>query len=96
MDGAAAQLLGLVGQGQRQPPVDQATEQQVEVGAVIFDIGFQRRDHPLIVVVRRIVNVLHVGIVQFEDAETGIECIRHILIVDAFIRCTPTRRNNGY
>lgn len=41
MDSAAAQLLGLVRQGQRQPPVDQAAEQQVEVGAVILDVGFQ-------------------------------------------------------
>ena len=41
VDGAAVDLLELVGQGQRQPPVDQAAEQQVEVGAVILDVGFQ-------------------------------------------------------
>lgn len=63
VDGAAAQLLGLVRQGQRQPPVDQAAEQQVEIGAVILDVGFQPREHPLIVVIRRIVDILHVGII---------------------------------
>ena len=72
MYSAAAQLLGLVGQGQRQAPVDQAAEQQVEVGAVILDVGLQPREHPLIVVIRRIVDVLHVGIVQLEDAEADI------------------------
>ena len=76
MDGAAAQLLGLVGQGQRQPPVDQAAEQQVKVGAVILDVGFQSGEHPLIVVIRRIVDVLHVGIVQFKNAEADIEVLR--------------------
>lgn len=76
MDSAAAQLLGLVGQGQRQPPVDQAAEQQVEVGAVILDVGFQTSEHPLIVVVRRIVDVLHIGIVQFENAEADVEVLR--------------------
>ena len=76
VDGAAAQLLGLVRQGQRQPPVDQAAEQQVEVGAVILDVGFQPREHPLIVIIRRIVDVLHVGIVQLEDAETNVEVLR--------------------
>ena len=76
MDGAAVDLLGLVRQGQRQPPVDQAAEQQVEVGAVILDVGFQTSEHPLIVVIRRIVDVLHVGIVQLEDTETDIEVLR--------------------
>ena len=76
VDGAAAQLLGLVRQGQRQPPVNQAAEQQVEVGTVILDVGFQRREHPLIVIIRRIVDVLHVGIVQLENAEADIEVLR--------------------
>lgn len=76
VDGAAVDLLGLVGQGQRQPPVDQAAEQQVEIGAVILDVGFQPREHPLIVVIRRIVDVLHVGIVQLEDAEADVEVLR--------------------
>ena len=73
MDGAAAQLLGLVGQGQRQPPFDQAAEQQVEVGAVILDVGFHPRKHSLIVVTGRVINVLHVGGIQLENAETDVE-----------------------
>ena len=76
MDGAAVDFLGFVRQGQRQPPVDQAAEQQVEVGTVILDVGFQPREHPLIVVVRRIVDVFHVGIVQLENAETDVEVLR--------------------
>lgn len=76
MDGAAVDLLGLVRQGQRQTPVNQAAEQQVEVGAVILDVGFQTCEHPLIVVIRRIVDILHVGIIQLEDAETDVEVLR--------------------
>lgn len=76
VDGTAVDLLGLVGQGQRQTPIDQAAKQQVEVGAVIFDIGFQPREHPLIVVIRRIVDILHVAIVQLENAETDVEVLR--------------------
>ena len=72
VDGAAVDFLGFVRQGQRQTPIDQAAEQQVEVGAVILDVGFQCRDHPLIVVIRRIVDVLHIGIVQLENAEADI------------------------
>ena len=72
VDGAAIDFLGFVRQGQRQTPVDQAAEQQVEVGAVILDVGFQPREHPLIVIIRRIVDVLHIGIVQLEDAEADI------------------------
>ena len=72
VDGAAVDLLGLVGQGQRQPPVNQAAEQQVEVGAVILDVGFQTGKHILIVIIRRIVDVLHVGVVQLENTETDI------------------------
>lgn len=82
VDGAAVDFLRLVGQGQRQAPVDQAAKQQVEVGAVILDVGFQTREHPLIVVVRRIVDVFHVGIVQLENAETGVEILNffHLFI----------------
>lgn len=76
VDSAAVDLLGLVGQGQRQTPVNQAAKQQVEVGAVFLDVGFQPGKHSLIVVVRRIVDVLHVGIVQLEDAETDVEVLR--------------------
>ena len=76
VDGAAAQLLGLVRQGQGQPPVNQATKQQVEVGTVILDVGFQTSEHPLIVVIRRIVDVFHVGVVQLENAETDVEVLR--------------------
>ena len=64
VDGASIDLLGLIRQGQRQPPVDQAAEQQVQVGAVLLDVGFQTGKHSLIVVIRRVVDVLHVGIVQ--------------------------------
>ena len=63
MNGTAVYLLGLVRQGQRQPPGDQTAEQQVKVGAGILDVGLQPREHPLIVVIRCIVDVLHVGIV---------------------------------
>ena len=76
MDGAAVDLLGVVRQGQRQTPVNQTAEQQVKVGAVILDVGFQTREHPLIVVVRRIVDVFHVGIVQPENSETDVEVLR--------------------
>ena len=73
VDGAAAQLLGLVRQGQRQPPIDQAAEQQVEVGAVILDVGFQLMEKVLIVITGRVINVLHVGGIQLEHAETDVE-----------------------
>lgn len=63
VDGAAVNLLRPIRQGQRQAPVDQAAEQQVKVGSVVLDVGFQPRDHILTVIVRRIVNVLHVGVV---------------------------------
>ena len=73
VDGAAAQLLGLVRQGQRQPPFNQAAEQQVEVGAVILDVGFHLSEKVLIVVTGRVINVLHVGGIQLEHAETDVE-----------------------
>lgn len=73
MDGAAVDLLGLVRQGQRQPPFDQAAEQQVEVGAVILDVGFQLMEKVLIVITGRVINVLHVGGIQLENAETDVE-----------------------
>lgn len=73
MDGAAVDLLGLVGQGQRQPPFDQAAEQQVEIGAVILDVGFQLMEKVLIVITGRVINVLHVGGIQLENAETDVE-----------------------
>ena len=76
MDGAAVDLLGRIRQGQRQTPVDQAAKQQVKVGAVLLDIGFQSGKHSLIVVIRRVVDVLHVGIVQLEDAKTNVEVLR--------------------
>ena len=76
MDGAAVDLLGRIRQGQRQTPVNQAAEQQVKVGAIILDVGFQSGKHSLIVVIGRIVDVLHVGIVQFEDAEANVEVLR--------------------
>ena len=76
MDGVAIDSLGFVRQGQRKPPVDQAAEQQVEISAVIFDVGFQPHKHPLIIVIRRIVNVLHVGIIQHENVETDVEALR--------------------
>ena len=76
MDGAAVHLLRPIRQGQRQAPVDQAAEQQVKVGSVVLDVGFQPRDHILTVIVRRIVNVLHVGVVQLEDAEADVEVLR--------------------
>ena len=69
-------MLGLVRQGQRQTPVNQAAEQQVKVGAIILDVGFQSGKHSLIVVIGRIVDVLHVGIVQLEDAKTNVEVLR--------------------
>ena len=76
MDGAAVDLLGRIRQGQRQTPVDQAAEQQVEIGAVILDVGFQTGKHILIVIIRRIVDILHVGVVQLENAETDVEVLR--------------------
>lgn len=76
MDGAAVHLLRPIRQGQRQAPVDQAAEQQVKVGSVVLDVGFQPRDHILTVIIRRIVNILHVGVVQLEDAETDVEVLR--------------------
>ena len=75
MDGAAVDLLRLVRQGQGQTPVNQTAEQQVKVGAVIFDIGFQSGKHSLIVVIGRVVDVLHVGVVQLEDTETNVEVL---------------------
>lgn len=80
----------LYGRDSGSPPVDQAAEQQVEVGAVILDVGFQTREHPLIVIIRRIVDVLHVGIVQLEDAETDVEVLRVMGLSDLIL--SPARR----
>ena len=70
VDSAAVDFLGLVRQGKRQTLVNQAAEQQAEVGAVILDVGFKACERSLIVVIRYIVDVLQVGISQLENAET--------------------------
>ena len=75
MDGVAIDFLGFVRQGQRKTPVDQATEQQVEISTVILDVGFQPHKHPLIIVIQHIVDVLHVGVVQLENAEADVEAL---------------------
>ena len=73
MYGTAFDLFRSIGHGQRQSPVDQAAEQQIKVGAVFFDIGDHVHKIALVIVVRRIVDILHVAVIQLEDAEAGVE-----------------------
>ena len=90
MDGAAVDLLGRIRQGQRQTPVDQAAKQQIEVGAILLDVGFQSGKHSLIVVIRRVVDIFHVGIVQLEDAETTIKGSIGVVLCDLFCSSTDS------
>ena len=75
MDGTAVNLFAGVGQRQGQPPVQQAAEQKVQVGAVFFDVGDHIHKVLLVVLVRGIVNIFHVAVVQLEDAETNIQVL---------------------
>ena len=75
MDGAAVDLLGPIWHRQRQAPIQQATEQQVEVGAVFFDVGDHIHEATLVIIVRRIINILHVTVIQLKNAEANVEVL---------------------
>ena len=60
MHGAAVDRLARVRQRQWQAPVDQAAEQQIEIGAIFLDVGHQIDKSRLRDIRRRIIDVLHV------------------------------------
>ena len=73
MDGAAVDRLAMIGQRQRQAPIEQAAKQQVEVCAVGLDVGFHVVQAELVILVGAVENVGHVGVSELEDTEAGIE-----------------------
>ena len=75
----------LYGRDSGSPQSIEAAEQQVEVGAVILDVDPAPRAFPDRVI-RRIVDVFHVGFVQLENAEADVECIgmKTIKIIGVF------------
>ena len=75
MDGAAVNVLGRVGHGERKSPFYQTAEQQVEVGAVALDIGLHHGEHILCVFARAEIHVVHVAVGKFQHAETGIQIL---------------------
>ena len=62
----------------RQPPFQQAAEQQI---TVFLDVGFQTGQHPLVILGRGIVHILHVAVIQLEYTETIIN-IRTCFLLD--------------
>lgn len=57
---------------QWQAPVEQATEQQVHICAVGFDVALHLRDQILRIVARRVVDVVHIRIGEFQHAEADV------------------------
>lgn len=86
VDSATVDLFGGVGHGKGQAPLQQTAKQQIKVGAVGLDVVQQLVKHTLVVFPGRVVDVGHVGVIQFENAEANIQIIsgQRILGLDFF------------
>ena len=82
VDGAALDLLGGVGHGQGQAPLQQTAKQQVQVGAVGLDVAHQLVEHTLVVLPGGIVHVSHVSVVQLEHPETAVKGLSGVICSD--------------
>ena len=92
VDGAAVNVLGRVGHGERKSPFYQTAEQQVEVGAVALDIGLHHGEHILCVFARAEIDVVHVAVGKFQHTETGIQilCGQRAFVLDFLTGATDT------
>ena len=71
--GAAVDRLARVRQRQRQAPVDQTAEQQIEIVAILLDVGYHVQKPRLRDVGRVIIDVLHIAVIEFEDPEPYVQ-----------------------
>ena len=76
VDGTVADFLRPIRHGQRQSPIQQTAKQQIKVGAILLDVAFQIFKVGLGVFLGRIIDVLHIGIVQLENTEANVQTIR--------------------
>ena len=82
VDGAAVDHLAGVGQVDLHPPAQQAGVEQVQVGAVLLDVGHHAADGLLGVFLRVVVDILHVALVHPEDAEANVQVSVRVLGLD--------------
>ena len=75
MHGAARYLFRRVRHGERQAPIKQSAEQEVEVGAVVLDVGDHIEQVALLIFVRGIIDVFHIAAIEFEHAEADVDTI---------------------
>ena len=73
VDGAAVNNLAGVGQVNLHAPVQQAGVEQIQVGAILLDVGHHATDGLLGVFLRVVVHIPHVALIHPEDPETGVQ-----------------------
>ena len=88
MDGAAVQVGAGVGQVDFHAPVQQAGVEQIQIGAVVLDVGHQVEHGLLIQLLRLVVHILHVAAVHPEDTETNVQilCAQGVILFDFVTR----------
>ena len=92
VNGAAVHRLRGVGQMDLHAPVQQASVEQVKVGAVIFDVADQFAQHGLGVLLGVVPHILHVALVHPEDPEASVQILRsqRVFRLDLIARTADT------
>ena len=64
--------FGFDGERERDAPIDEAAEEEVHVGATVLDVADLLDEVLLGDFAGGVIDVLHVGVVNFQDAETAV------------------------
>ena len=64
--------FGFDGERERDAPIDEAAEEDVHVGAVVLDVADLFDEVLLGDFAGGVIDVLHVGVVNFQDAEAAV------------------------